>query len=230
MSTLDRHRPDAARRCPTAARTPAVPAGPALAGAGQAQPHQDLAYARGAHRRHPAAGAVPGHLRVHLRRRGRRLDPRLPAVPAARHPGADHRDRRASRSASTSTPTSPRASSTGSGRCRSPARRRWSARSSATSCGTSSSRSSTLGDRLPDGLPDRRPTRCGAIAGCLLAVLFALCLSWLPVCVGMKVRTAGRRAGHDVRADHAAELRVQRVRRRRHAAGLDAGVRRRSTR
>lgn len=30
-----------------------------------------------------------------------------------------------------------------------------------------------------------------AIAGCLLAVLFALCLSWLPVFVGMKVRTPG---------------------------------------
>ena len=30
-----------------------------------------------------------------------------------------------------------------------------------------------------------------AIAGCLLAVLFALCLSWLPVLVGMMVRTPG---------------------------------------
>ncbi|MFD6566926.1 ABC transporter permease [Micromonospora profundi] len=30
-----------------------------------------------------------------------------------------------------------------------------------------------------------------AIAGCLLAVLFALCLSWLPVYVSMKVRTPG---------------------------------------
>jgi len=30
-----------------------------------------------------------------------------------------------------------------------------------------------------------------AIAGCLLAVLFALCLSWLPVFIAMKVRTAG---------------------------------------
>ncbi|SCE84454.1 oleandomycin transport system permease protein [Micromonospora matsumotoense] len=30
-----------------------------------------------------------------------------------------------------------------------------------------------------------------ALAGCLLAVLFALCLSWLPVYVGMKVRTPG---------------------------------------
>lgn len=30
-----------------------------------------------------------------------------------------------------------------------------------------------------------------AIAGCLLAVLFALCLSWLPVFVAMKVRTPG---------------------------------------
>jgi oleandomycin transport system permease protein len=30
-----------------------------------------------------------------------------------------------------------------------------------------------------------------AIAGCLLAVLFALCLSWLPVFVSMKVRTSG---------------------------------------
>ncbi|MBB5873619.1 oleandomycin transport system permease protein [Allocatelliglobosispora scoriae] len=30
-----------------------------------------------------------------------------------------------------------------------------------------------------------------ALAGCLLVVLFALCLSWLPVLVGMKVRTAG---------------------------------------
>ncbi len=30
-----------------------------------------------------------------------------------------------------------------------------------------------------------------ALAGCLLAVLFALCLSWLPVFVGMKVRTPG---------------------------------------
>ncbi|WP_326561210.1 ABC transporter permease [Micromonospora sp. NBC_01796] len=30
-----------------------------------------------------------------------------------------------------------------------------------------------------------------AIAGCLLAVLFALCLSWLPVFVSMKVRTPG---------------------------------------
>lgn len=30
-----------------------------------------------------------------------------------------------------------------------------------------------------------------AIAGCLLAVLFALCLSWLPVWVSMKVRTPG---------------------------------------
>ena len=29
------------------------------------------------------------------------------------------------------------------------------------------------------------------LAGCLLAVLFALCLSWLPVFVGMKVRTPG---------------------------------------
>jgi oleandomycin transport system permease protein len=30
-----------------------------------------------------------------------------------------------------------------------------------------------------------------AIAGCLLAVLFGLCLSWLPVLVGMLVRTSG---------------------------------------
>lgn len=30
-----------------------------------------------------------------------------------------------------------------------------------------------------------------ALAGCLLAVLFAVCLSWLPVFVGMKVRTSG---------------------------------------
>ncbi|BCJ52602.1 transport permease protein [Actinoplanes sp. NBRC 14428] len=30
-----------------------------------------------------------------------------------------------------------------------------------------------------------------ALAGCLLAVLFALCLSWLPVYVAMKVRTPG---------------------------------------
>ncbi|MEV6800103.1 ABC transporter permease [Micromonospora rifamycinica] len=30
-----------------------------------------------------------------------------------------------------------------------------------------------------------------AVAGCLLAVLFALCLSWLPVFVSMKVRTPG---------------------------------------
>jgi oleandomycin transport system permease protein len=30
-----------------------------------------------------------------------------------------------------------------------------------------------------------------AIAGCLLAVLFALCLSWLPVFISMKVRTPG---------------------------------------
>jgi oleandomycin transport system permease protein len=30
-----------------------------------------------------------------------------------------------------------------------------------------------------------------AVAGCLLAVLFALCLSWLPVFIGMKVRTPG---------------------------------------
>ncbi|GGQ68916.1 ABC transporter permease [Couchioplanes azureus] len=30
-----------------------------------------------------------------------------------------------------------------------------------------------------------------AVAGCLLAVLFALCLSWLPVLVAMKVRTPG---------------------------------------
>ena len=30
-----------------------------------------------------------------------------------------------------------------------------------------------------------------AIAGCLLAVLFALCLSWLPVFIAMKVRTPG---------------------------------------
>jgi len=30
-----------------------------------------------------------------------------------------------------------------------------------------------------------------AVAGCLLAVLFALCLSWLPVYVSMKVRTPG---------------------------------------
>src|SRR6185437_5607331 len=29
------------------------------------------------------------------------------------------------------------------------------------------------------------------LAGCLLAVLFALCLSWLPVFVGMVVRTSG---------------------------------------
>lgn len=29
------------------------------------------------------------------------------------------------------------------------------------------------------------------VGGCLLAVLFALCLSWLPVFVGMKVRTSG---------------------------------------
>ena len=29
------------------------------------------------------------------------------------------------------------------------------------------------------------------LSGCLLAVLFALCLSWLPVFVGMKVRTSG---------------------------------------
>ncbi|PWR12465.1 ABC transporter [Micromonospora acroterricola] len=36
---------------------------------------------------------------------------------------------------------------------------------------------------------DSDPLR--AIAGCLLAVLFALCLSWLPVFVAMKVRTPG---------------------------------------
>jgi len=30
-----------------------------------------------------------------------------------------------------------------------------------------------------------------AVAGCLLAILFALCLSWLSVFVGMKVRTSG---------------------------------------
>ncbi|WP_410812682.1 ABC transporter permease [Micromonospora sp. 067-2] len=36
---------------------------------------------------------------------------------------------------------------------------------------------------------DSDPLR--AIAGCLLAVLFALCLSWLPVFVSMKVRTPG---------------------------------------
>jgi len=30
-----------------------------------------------------------------------------------------------------------------------------------------------------------------AVAGCLLAVLFALCLSWLPVFIAMKVRTPG---------------------------------------
>ncbi|GAA2490760.1 ABC transporter permease [Winogradskya humida] len=30
-----------------------------------------------------------------------------------------------------------------------------------------------------------------ALAGCALAVLFALCLSWMPVFVGMKVRTPG---------------------------------------
>ncbi|NBE80155.1 ABC transporter permease [Micromonospora rubida] len=36
---------------------------------------------------------------------------------------------------------------------------------------------------------DSDPLR--AIAGCLLAVLFALCLSWLPVLVAMKVRTPG---------------------------------------
>ncbi|MFC3505501.1 ABC transporter permease [Micromonospora krabiensis] len=36
---------------------------------------------------------------------------------------------------------------------------------------------------------DSDPLR--ALAGCLLAVLFALCLSWLPVLVSMKVRTPG---------------------------------------
>ncbi|MEU1753583.1 ABC transporter permease [Micromonospora matsumotoense] len=41
-----------------------------------------------------------------------------------------------------------------------------------------------LGFRIESG-----PLR--ALAGCLLAVLFALCLSWLPVYVGMKVRTPG---------------------------------------
>lgn len=41
-----------------------------------------------------------------------------------------------------------------------------------------------LGFRIETG-----PLR--AIAGCLLAVLFALCLSWLPVYVSMKVRTPG---------------------------------------
>ncbi|GHJ07999.1 transport permease protein [Micromonospora humidisoli] len=41
-----------------------------------------------------------------------------------------------------------------------------------------------LGFRVESG-----PVR--ALAGCLLAVLFALCLSWLPVYVGMKVRTPG---------------------------------------
>ncbi|HWJ84413.1 MAG TPA: ABC transporter permease, partial [Cellulomonas sp.] len=30
-----------------------------------------------------------------------------------------------------------------------------------------------------------------AVAGCLLAILFALCLSWVSVFVGMKVRTSG---------------------------------------
>ena len=40
--------------------------------AGQAQPDQDVAHARGAHRRHAAAGDLPGDLRLHLRRRGRR--------------------------------------------------------------------------------------------------------------------------------------------------------------
>ncbi len=54
----------------------AIPAGPALAGAGQAQPDQDLAHPGGADRRHAAADHLPGALRLHLRRRDRRLDPR----------------------------------------------------------------------------------------------------------------------------------------------------------
>lgn len=41
-----------------------------------------------------------------------------------------------------------------------------------------------LGFRMHGSLP-------AAVGGCLLAVLFALCLSWIPVYVGMKVRTSG---------------------------------------
>ena len=41
-----------------------------------------------------------------------------------------------------------------------------------------------LGFRIQTGL-------LSAVGGCLLVVLFGLCLSWLPVFVGMKVRTPG---------------------------------------
>ena len=53
--------------------------------AGQAQPHQHAADARGAHRRDAAAGDLPAAVHLRLRRRDlRRLAARLPAVPAAR--------------------------------------------------------------------------------------------------------------------------------------------------
>ena len=107
-----------------------------------AQPHQDVAHARGAHRRDPPAGDLPGAVHLHLRRRDRRrLAAGVPAVPAAGHARPDSSPWPASASASTSTRTSRRASSTGSGRCRSRGPPRWSAPSWPTSSATSSSSS-----------------------------------------------------------------------------------------
>ena len=84
---------------------------------------------------------------------------------------------------------------------------------------------STLGDRLPAWASGSTPARCSALAGCLLAVLFALCLSWLPVFVGMKVRTPARcRASCSLLImplTFASNVFVA----RRHPARLDAGVR-----
>ena len=90
-----------ARRAP-AARRARVAAVPDLRLARHAQ---DQARPRAADRRDAHAGAVPADVHVPVRRRGRGLDRRLPAVPAARHAravGAVHRpSTRASRSTRT---------------------------------------------------------------------------------------------------------------------------------
>ena len=63
-----------------------------------------------------------------------------------------------------------------------------------------------------------------ALAGCLLVIVFALCLSWVFVYLGVLAARARGGAGHRLPADVSAHLRQQHVRPRRLPAGLAAGV------
>ena len=91
-------------------------------GEAQHDPHQT--HAGDAQRRDSAADHVRAAVRVRLRCLDRQRRWRvLPRVPAARHPGADHRVLGVRRRRRALRPMSRRASSTGSGRCPSPGRR-----------------------------------------------------------------------------------------------------------